>query len=181
MLFRSSSDKTSNSKSSAFVQITNNDLYYLTENGKKQLTNSPEIPEQNPTLSPDGNYVAFTRNNNLYSIHLGTLKENQLTSDGGNGILNGYASWVYYEEILGRSSTYKSFWWSPDSKHIAFMRMDENKVPVFPIVSEEGVHGYTEATRYPKAGDPNPEVKIGMITPEGGQIQWADFNEKDDQ
>ncbi|MFO0414537.1 MAG: DPP IV N-terminal domain-containing protein, partial [Bacteroidota bacterium] len=163
------------------IQITNNDLIYISENGKDQITSSPSVPEQNPTLSPDGKYVAFTRNNNLYTINLSTLQESQLTFDGGNGILNGYASWVYYEEILGRASNYKSYWWSPDSKKIVFMRMDENKVPVFPIVSEEGVHGYTEETRYPKAGDPNPEVKIGVVGVEGGDIQWANFNEKTDQ
>ena len=175
--------QSANSKKEIFqdVQVVNNDLIYVSENGKDQITSSPSVPEQNPTLSPDGKYVAFTRNNNLYTINLSTLQETQLTFDGGNGILNGYASWVYYEEILGRASNYKSYWWSPDSKSIAFMRLDENKVPVFPIVSEEGVHGYTEETRYPKAGDPNPEVKIGVVGVEGGNIQWADFNEKADQ
>ena len=175
--------QSANSKKEIFqdVQVVNNDLIYVSENGKDQITSSPSVAEQNPTLSPDGKYVAFTRNNNLYTINLSTLQETQLTFDGGNGILNGYASWVYYEEILGRASNYKSYWWSPDSKSIAFMRMDENKVPVFPIVSEEGVHGYTEETRYPKAGDPNPEVKIGVVGVEGGNIQWADFNEKADQ
>lgn len=175
--------QSANSKKEIFqdVQVVNNDLIYVSENGKDQITSSPSVAEQNPTLSPDGKYVAFTRNNNLYTINLSTLQETQLTLDGGNGILNGYASWVYYEEILGRASNYKSYWWSPDSKSIAFMRMDENKVPVFPIVSEEGVHGYTEETRYPKAGDPNPEVKIGVVGVEGGNIQWADFNEKADQ
>jgi dipeptidyl-peptidase 4 len=53
--------------------------------------------------------VAFTRNNNLYTINLATKKETQLTNDGTDVILNGYASWVYFEEILGRASRYKSF------------------------------------------------------------------------
>ena len=79
-------------------------------------------------------------------------------------ILNGYASWVYYEEILGRSSRYKAFWWSNDSKHICFMRFDESQVPVFPIYVADGQHGYLENTHYPKAGDKNPEVKIGIAS-----------------
>ncbi|MFN5334454.1 MAG: DPP IV N-terminal domain-containing protein, partial [Bacteroidota bacterium] len=78
-------------------------------------------------------------------------------------------------------SKYKSFWWSPDSKHIAFMRMDEAKVPLFPIVSEEGAHGYTESTRYPKVGDPNPEVKIGIAKADGSNTIWADIDPKKDQ
>jgi dipeptidyl-peptidase-4 len=59
--------------------------------------------------------------------------------------------------------------------------MDDTKVPLFPIYSESGQHGYSENTRYPKAGDANPTVKIGFTSPEGGSVTWADFNEKDDQ
>ncbi len=163
------------------VSVRNNDLF-LNEPGKpaKQITNNTD-PEINPTLSPDNNYVAFTRKNDLYTIELASGKENRVTKDGSDLILNGYASWVYFEEILGRPSRYKSFWWSPDSKSICFMRMDDSKVPMFPIVGETGQHGYTEYTRYPKAGDPNPSVRIGITDANGSKITWADFNEQDDQ
>lgn len=157
-----------------------NDLYLIMANEETRLTNNKD-PEKNALLSPDKQYVAFTRNNNLFTIRLSDKKEIQLTSDGTDVILNGYASWVYFEEILGRPTRYKSFWWSPDSKHIAYMRMDEHMVPMFPIYSEEGQHGFIEQTRYPKAGDKNPEVKVGVVKPDGGTTVWADFNEKDDQ
>ncbi|HMO32844.1 MAG TPA: DPP IV N-terminal domain-containing protein [Lacibacter sp.] len=163
------------------IVVRKNDLYHKTDSGETRLTHSPDTPEQNPTLSPDGKWVAFTRNNNLFSIELGSGKEVQLSTDGSSTVLNGYASWVYYEEILGRRSRYKSFWWSPDSKHIAYMRMDESKVPMFPIYSEEGQYGFIEETRYPKAGDKNPEVRVGVVPATGGATVWADFNEKDDQ
>ncbi len=146
----------------------------------RKLTSTPET-ELNPTLSPDQEWVAFTRKNDLYTIHIPSGKEYRLTNDGTDLILNGYASWVYFEEILGRPSRYKSFWWSPNSKQLVFMRMDDTNVPLFPIYSEAGQHGYSENTRYPKAGDPNPTVKIGFTSPEGGTVTWADFNEKDDQ
>ncbi|MFT3845902.1 MAG: DPP IV N-terminal domain-containing protein [Lacibacter sp.] len=162
------------------VYVKDNDLFRRTDAGETRLTNNKDV-EKNPTLSPDGNYVAFTRNNNLYTIHLSDNKETQLTFDGTDVILNGYASWVYYEEILGRPTRYRSFWWSPDSKRIAYMHMDESMVPMFPIYSEEGQHGYIEQTRYPKAGDKNPEVKIGVVGADGGSTVWAAFNEKDDQ
>jgi dipeptidyl-peptidase-4 len=157
-----------------------NDLWVRRSSGDVRLTNNKDI-EKNPTLSPDNNYVAFTRNNNLFTINLTTKKETQLTFDGTDVILNGYASWVYYEEILGRASRYKSFWWSPDSRKIAYMRMDESMVPMFPIYSEEGQYGFIEETRYPKAGDKNPEVKIGVVGADGSNTVWAAFNEKDDQ
>ncbi len=162
------------------VIVKDNDLYLKEGNGETRLTNNKDI-EKNPVLSPDNSYVAFTRNNNLFTIRLSDKKEFQLTTDGTDVILNGYASWVYFEEILGRPTRYKSFWWAPDSKHIAYMHMNESQVPMFPIYSEEGQHGFIEQTRYPKAGDKNPEVKVGVVNPEGGATVWADFNEKDDQ
>lgn len=155
---------------------------YLSFPGRssRKLTSTPET-EINPTLSPDQEWVAFTRKNDLYTIHVASGKEYRLTTDGTDLILNGYASWVYFEEILGRPTRYKSFWWSPNSKQLVFMRMDDTKVPLFPIYSEAGQHGYSENTRYPKAGDTNPTVKIGFTSPEGGSVTWADFNEQDDQ
>jgi len=163
------------------VQSRNNDLFLLV-NGKeeKQLTRSSD-PEINPTLSPDKKWVAFTRKNDLYTIELSTGTEYRLTKDGNDLILNGYASWVYFEEILGRPSRYKSYWWSPDSKSICFMRMDDSNVPLFPIVGETGQHGYVENTRYPKSGDPNPAVKVGITNTIGTSLVWADFDEKNDQ
>ncbi len=157
-----------------------NDLYIRKNIADIRLTNDT-LKETNPTLSPDGAYLAYTKNNNLYSIDLATQKETQLTKDGSDVILNGYASWVYTEEILGRASKYKSFWWSPNSKHIAFFRTDDSPVKPFTLTDAMGVHGYLETVRYPKVGDKNPEVKVGMISPNGGQVTWADFNASDDQ
>ena len=154
---------------------------FLKENGTETQLTFDATEEKNPTLSPDGNYVGYSKNNNLYTLSLATKKEVAITNDGATGILNGYASWVYFEEIFGRSTQYRAFWWSPDSKFISFMRFDERKVPMFPIYNSEGQHGFVEETRYPKAGDQNPTVKIGWTTPDGGTITWADFNEAEDQ
>lgn len=135
----------------------------------------------NPTYSPDYSKIAYTLGNNLYSIDVNTREIVQHTSDGSDVILNGYASWVYYEEIFGRASRYKAFWWSPDSKILAFYRFDNSKVPMFPIYNSEGQHGSINETRYPKAGDPNPEVKIGFVSVRGGETVWADFDSSKDQ
>ena len=168
-------------KSDVEVSVKDSDVFI--QYGKQQpkrLTNDA-AEEKNPTLSPDGKYVAFTRNNDLYAVDVATGKEIRYTTDATNVIYNGYSSWVYFEELLGRPTKYKAFWWAPDSKHLAFIRFDDTKVPMFPINGSTGQHGYTEKTRYPKAGDPNPEVKFGFVPAAGGKIVWADFNEKDDQ
>ena len=136
----------------------------------------------NLTYSPDSTKLAFTRDNDLYVADCATGAETRLTYDGSDVILNGYASWVYYEEILGRPSMYKAFWWSPDSKKIGFYRFDNSKVPMFPIYSPRGQDGTLKQTRYPKAGETNPEVKIGMIDLDRpSNIVWADFDPKEDQ
>lgn len=162
------------------VIVRENDLFFSNNGTVKQLTRSKE-EEMNPTFSPDSNYIAYTRKNNLFSYDLINNKEIQLTNDGTETTLNGYASWVYWEEIFGRPTRFRAFWWSPDSKAIAYMRFDESMVPMFPIYASDGQYGYVERTRYPKAGDKNPEVKVGMVSPAGGATVWANFNEKDDQ
>ena len=146
-------------------------------------TQMPQLVEGwvNPTYSPDYSKIAYTLDNNLYSIDVNTREIVQHTTDGSDVILNGYASWVYYEEIFGRPSRYKAFWWSPDSKMLAFYRFDNSKVPMFPIYNSEEQHGSINETRYPKAGDPNPEVKIGFVSVRGGEIVWADFDSSKDQ
>ena len=159
----------------------NNDLYIkINDTTDLQLTNDKD-KEVNPTMSPDGKYVAYTKNNDLYTVNIDTKKETRLTNDGSEVILNGYASWLYTEEILGRASQYRTFWWSPDSRSIAFFRTDDSPVPVFTITDGNGQHGYVEKERYPKVGDKNPEVKVGIANPDGGNIVWADFNPQDDQ
>ncbi len=161
--------------------VAKNANLFLKANGVETQLTFDVAEEKNPTLSPDGKYVGYTKNNNLYTLNLEDKKEVAITNEDTKGILNGYASWVYFEEIFGRPTQYRAFWWSPDSKFISFMRFDERKVPMFPIYNSDGQHGFIEETRYPKVGDSNPTVKIGWVAPTGGNITWADFNEQDDQ
>jgi dipeptidyl-peptidase-4 len=171
-----------NDSSTRLIYIKDDDLYFLDVQKKefRRLTRT-EASEKNPTLSPDGNVVAFTRDKNLYGINVNTGKEFQYTTDASDVVYNGWSSWVYMEEVLGRATQYKAFWWSPDSRRLAFFRFDDTRVPVFPLFNAEGAHGSVENQRYPKAGDPNPEVRIGIVPVGGGGIAWADFNQKDDQ
>ncbi len=165
-------------KASAYLK--NGNIFIKVNDVETQLT-SDTAKKLNPVISPDNNYMAFTKYNDLYTINISTKKENRITTDGSDVILNGYASWLYTEEILGRASLYRTFWWSPDSKHLAFFRTDDSPVPVYTITDGNGQHGYVEKERYPKVGDANPQIKIGVVAPDGGNIVFADFNEKDDQ
>jgi dipeptidyl-peptidase-4 len=166
---------------SGFVYFSKNDLYYYCAKGKKfkRLTATPDA-EKNSRLSPNGKFIAYTRNHNLFALDIERGLEYQLTTDGSEIIYNGWASWVYYEEILGRRTRYAAFWWSPDSQKIAFLRFDDSPVPTFPIFRARGAHGELEIERYPKSGDPNPKVKLGIATIVDRKIVWADIDEEAD-
>lgn len=162
------------------VRAMEGDLYVVEDGRKRRLTRTT-AKEEIFRVSPDGKLVAFVRDNDLYTIDMATGKETRYTHDGTDVIMNGRASWVYYEEILGRDTKYAAFWWSPDSKHLAFYRFDDSRVPVFPIYNSMGQHGRLENTRYPKAGDPNPQVKVGVADVVTGTVCWADFDPTQDQ
>ncbi len=159
--------------------IQSNRLIYLKNKERKVLLGDDSIERSNLVLSPDSNWVAYVLKNNLYAMEISSGKHIQFTSDGSDEILNGIVSWVYYEEILNHATA--ALWWSPDSKYLGFFRTDESKVPFFPIFDEKGQHGSLKMTRYPKAGDPNPEVKIGIASIVNKNVVWADFDSKTDQ
>lgn len=117
----------------------------------------------NLTFSPDSSRCAFTRDNDLYVVNIAAKDTLRLTFDGSATVMNGYASWVYYEEIFGRGSNYRAFWWSPDSKKLAYYRFDDTDVPMFPIYSPFGQGGSLLQTHYPKAGQKNPDVQVRIV------------------
>jgi len=164
------------------VIVKDNDLFYFTKGDKelRRLTNN-EVPEVNVRFSPDGQKLAYTKNKDLYIYNLQVNKEIRLTFDATDRIYNGYSSWVYMEEILGRSSRYAAFWWSPDGSKIAYLRTDETEVPIFTLNrldEADGLHGKLEQVPYPKAGDPNPKVKMGIADISTGKTTWVktDYN-----
>ena len=163
----------------AFVH--EDDIYLFSK--KTSLTRrltATTAAEKNPVFSPDGRFLAFTAGGNLFVCDTAGGAPSQLTFDGSDEILNGYASWVYYEEILGRASRYRAFYWSPDSKQIVFLRFDQSRVPLFPLFDANGAYGRLEMQHYPKPGFPNPAVKIGVIDLAGRHTDWIAFPEEID-
>jgi dipeptidyl-peptidase-4 len=164
------------------VFVKDNDLYYFRMGDKEvtRLTND-KTEEVNTRFSPDGTKLAYTKNKDMYVYNLTTRKEIRLTTDASDKIYNGYSSWVYNEEIFERPSRYAAFWWSPDSKKLAYMRTDESDVPVFTLNrldEADGINGKLELVPYPKPGDPNPKVKIGVADLATEKTSWVktDYN-----
>ena len=180
----SNTDVISPDKKSAVI-IKDNDLFFFTKGDKelKRLTND-KPPEINTRFSPDCTKIAYTKNKDLYVFDLSAGREIRLTFDASDKIYNGYSSWVYMEEILGRASRYAAFWWSPDGNKLAYLRTDETDVPVFTLNrldEPDGVHGLIEATPYPKPGDPNPKVKMGIADIATEKTTWVKTNYSVDQ
>lgn len=162
---------------SSLVFVAGDDLYAFRRSaGKLARLTETAGAEQTPLLSPDGRRVAYTLNNDLYAAPLDGGAPVRLTRDGGDDILNGYASWIYYEEILGRASRYRAFAWGPDGRTIAFMRFDQSPVPRFPLFDAAGTYGRLEMQRYPKPGFPNPMVKVGFADAAGNGTAWVNFS-----
>ncbi len=100
----------------------------------------------------------------------------RLTNDGSGTLLNGEPDWVYPEELELETA----HWWSPDSRSIAYLQFDISREPVFPQVSLLNARGVMEPERYPKAGDPNAAVRLGIITIPGGPTKWMELGPASD-
>lgn len=158
---------------SAFVVSIADDLYLysIAKNAVTRLTATPG-EEEEATFSPDGTKVAFVRDNDLYVVDL-SGRERRLTTDGSHELLNGKLDYVYQEEVYGRG-TWKAYWWGPDSARIAFLQLDEREVPEFTVVDHIPYRLDLEVFDYPKAGDPNPRVKLFIVPASGGPRVEAD-------
>ena len=142
-------------------------LQPLSNNGKQRLA----------TFSPDATKVAFMRDNNLFIKDLTTGEEKQFTNDGlYNHIINGAPDWVYEEEF----SFSQGFYWSPDSKKIAFMKFDESNVREFQMEEFEGLYPEWYSFKYPKAGEDNSIVGIYVYDLESGKTVKMDTGEETD-
>ena len=142
-------------------------LQPLSNNGKQRLA----------TFSPDATKVAFMRDNNLFIKDLKTGEEKQFTNDGlYNHIINGAPDWVYEEEF----SFSQGFYWSPDSKKIAFMKFDESNVREFQMEEFEGLYPEWYSFKYPKAGEDNSIVEIYVYDLESGKTVKMDTGKETD-
>ncbi len=138
-----------------------------------------DADEDNLTFSPDGKWIAFTRDNDLFMIDLGTNEEVRLTTTGSDTLQNGVLDWVYMEELFTRGDVC-AYWWSPDSRAIAYLQFDTSPIPKFPIVDFLPLHNTVEMQRYPKAGDPNSIVRVGVVAAGGGETTWMNVDTADD-
>jgi len=120
-------------------------------------------------FSPDGNRVAYVRENNLYVENLDDERVTQLTHDGSRTVINGTFDWVYEEELNLRDG----FRWSPDGARIAYWQLDASGVRDFLLINNtDSLYSFTIPVQYPKAGTTNSAARVGVVSASGGNTVW---------
>ena len=152
--------------------------YYLYDISTKQLTKLFDFKVQEPTFSPDGNQIAYAKDNNLFVYNLQSKTTKQITTDGKkNAIINGITDWVYEEEF----AFVKAFDWNASSDKIAFIRFDESEVPEFSMdLYNQGLYPTQQVFKYPKAGEKNAVVSLHIYDLKGNiakQINLGNYND----
>ena len=160
-----------NEPHSAFLVAVGSDSFFV-EVAKAAARRVMLGQADEPSFSPDGSQIAYLRGNDLYRVDLATGQETRLTHGGSGTTFNGRLDWVYQEEVYGRGS-FKAFWWAPDSKRLAYLSLDERKVPIYTLMDDRFQPQRTLQTRYPKAGDPNPIARLAVVDLAGHSL-WMD-------
>ncbi len=150
-------------------------LFSLDSGTAVQFTSAPESSDD-PKFAPNGRTVAYLRKHNLYVYPISGDGEKQLTNDKDENLLNGQVDWLYAEELDVRSN----YFWSPDSSTIVFLQMDETRVPTYPITDFMPVNPEVQKEKYPKPGDPNPAVRLGIVSAKGGKVKWVSLSDNPD-
>ena len=141
----------------------------------RQVTDA-EAFDIDPQVSPDGRYVAFVRERNLWLAEIETGATRQLTEDGDEVIANGLAEFIAQEE-MGRST---GFWWSPDSRRIAFLRTDESAIEPTLRFEIQADRITMIEQRYPFTGTPNVSYRLGVIDLDADATRWIDLGATED-
>jgi dipeptidyl-peptidase-4 len=150
-------------------------LYSVKEKTFSRITNV-SVPQYNQKFSPDNKKIGYVRENNIFLYDIAAGTEKQLTSDGTEHVINGKFDWVYEEEF-GISDGWK---WSPDGSKIAYWQLDETRVPEYTMTEWDSTHLNLVTMRYPKPGDPNSTVKIGILDIAAGTTEWIELGNNDD-
>jgi dipeptidyl-peptidase-4 len=149
-------------KGDVLLVAFDHDLWLLAPGAEpRRLMNDPD-DEEAPAFSPDGSCVAYVKKSDLFTLELATGVETRLTTTGSEHVFNGKLDWVYEEELANRRGS-RAYEWAPDSSAIAYLRLDETRVPAFPVVDFTPVNEKVLPQRYPKAGDPNAIPSVHVV------------------
>ena len=160
-------------RGSGVVYILNGDLFLVkTESSHVRRLTETAAEEKSAAFSPDGKWLGFIRDNEIYAVDLRGNKEKRLTFGASDTLYNGPLSWVYWEEIYDHTDV--PYAWSPDSEAIAYLLTDDSPVSVSTFIHFKPATQQVVRQRYPKAGQPNPKVRLGIVEIATAQTTWME-------
>ena len=123
-------------------------------------------------FSPDASKVGYVSKNNIYVENVQSGKVTQITTDGNDAIINGTFDWVYEEELSCRDG----FRWSPDGEQIAYWQSNTKNIGTFYMINNvDSLYSKPIPLPYPKVGTKNSDVKVGVVSSNGGKTNWFEI------
>ncbi len=170
----------SKDRSKLVFDTSSTDFVYLPKTDQVFLVGEKESPSELFEFSPDENRLAYVNQAGLNILDLTSGEVQRISADDPENQLLGKLDWVYQEELYGRGQ-FKGYWWSPNSRYVAFLKLDQSNVGQITISDHIPYRGDDEIQSYPKAGDPNPAVAVGIADVAADvHTNWIDLSRYDD-
>lgn len=159
--------------STLHIRVDEKNYVYTVKDAVRRVADAKDQREFD--ISPAGGYLSYVdKSNNLHLIDAKSGGDRALTRSGTADLFNGVLDWVYQEEIYGRGN-WRAYWWSDDDRYVAYFELDESKVPIYRIIDQTQTRAAPEETHYPKAGDPNPRLRLAIARAADGRTVWVDL------
>ncbi|WP_162273943.1 DPP IV N-terminal domain-containing protein [Mariniblastus fucicola] len=164
----------------SILSASNHTVVYFIAADESMLIGSPDNEAELTVLNPAEDQLAFVNDDGLNFLNL-DIRTISTVKKANKDNLVGKLDWVYQEELYGRGN-FKGFWWHPEQDRVAFLDLDESPVLPFTVMDHLPVRGKSEFTNYPKAGDPLPKVRLGLVeTDKPDEVTWIDLDGYDDE
>lgn len=164
------------SDDSNLILVSLSGKLYVVDRASNKITqlNTGDQDVLDPKFSPDSLKVSYVQDNDLYWIDLASGKSHRVTTGGSASLTHGLAEFVAQEEM----DRFTGYWWSPDSTQIVYEESNSDGVEVWYLADPQHPEQKPTPAFYPRPGKPNVSVRLGVISANGGETRWIDWDSK---